>query len=64
MSSNKKPDYFKLMQEGWEEVDINITECSVCHKTKLCKILEKGNLYTAVCEDCFKDDTNRFKPEE
>jgi hypothetical protein len=53
-------DYAGLMERNWEEIDIKVRKCTICGKVGVCKILKKGRLTIAVCENCFIDDTNRF----
>jgi len=57
-----KIDYLSLVITGWEEIDIQISVCSICGKKGLCKIMKKEHKILAVCEDCFVDDTDRHYP--
>jgi len=57
-----KPDYMTMLNEDWEEIDIQICVCSICGKEGLCKVLRKGDKEVKICESCFLEDTNRFSP--
>jgi len=53
-----KVDYYKLINAGWEEYDIEMDYCSICGEYKLCKKFKRvfpsgGMLLLSVCEDCF-----------